>query len=65
LLLTDTPFAKISESEILGLEERHGTKRLLQAADIAAETWRRNREDKHNPGGYLNALCTSLMVPDW
>ncbi len=65
LLLADTPFVKISDSEILGLEERHGAKRLLQAADIAAETWRRNREDKHNPGGYLNALCTSMMVPDW
>lgn len=65
LLLSDTPLVKITERELLGLEKRHGPDRLLQAADIAAETWRRNREEKRNPGGYLNTLCASLVVPDW
>ena len=45
--------------------KRQGLEQLLKAADIAAETWRRNREDLHNPAGYLNSLCTSLIVPDW
>ena len=65
LLLANTPLVKIKDRELLGLEKRHGPDRLLQAADIAAETWRRTREEKHNPGGYLNAVCSSLVVPDW
>ena len=65
LLLSETPLVKITDLELHGLKKRHGPKRLLQAADIAAETWRRKREDMHNPGGYLNSLCTSLVVPDW
>ena len=47
------------------LAKRHGSELLLQAADVAAETWRRHPEDKHNPGGYLHALCASLVIPDW
>lgn len=65
LLLSDTSIAKISNQELECLEKRHGSERLLRAADIAAETWRRNREDKHNPGGYLHSLCASLVLPDW
>ena len=65
LLLSGTSLAKISNQELQGLESRHGLERLLHAADIAAETWRRNREDKHNPGGYLQSLCASMVVPDW
>lgn len=65
LLLSETPLIKITDQELHGLKKRHGPKRLLQAADIAAETWRLKREDMHNPGGYLNSLCTSLVVPDW
>ena len=65
LLLSDTPLVKISEQELHGLAKRYGPDLLLQAADIAAETWRRNREEKRNPGGYLNTLCASLVVPDW
>jgi predicted phage replisome organizer len=65
LLLSGTPLAKISSQELKGLENKHGAERLLQAADVAAETWRRNREDKHNPGGYLHSLCASLVVPEW
>jgi predicted phage replisome organizer len=65
LLLSGTSMSKISNQELMGLEQRHGLERLLQAADIAAETLRRNREDKHNPGGYLQSLCASLVVPDW
>jgi predicted phage replisome organizer len=65
LLLSGTSIAKISNQELECLEKRHGSERLLQVADIAAETWRRNREDKQNPGGYLHSLCTSLVLPDW
>jgi predicted phage replisome organizer len=61
LLLSGTSLAKISNQELKSLEKRHGSERLLQAADIAAETWRCNREDKHNPGGYLQSLCASLV----
>lgn len=65
LLLSGTPLAEISDRELASLAKKHSAQRLLLAADIAAETWRRNREDKHNPGGYLHALCTSLIIPDW
>ena len=65
LLLSGTSFGKISDRELEGLAKRHGPERLLQAADVAAEIWRRNREDKHNPGGYLHSLCVSLVVPEW
>ena len=41
-LLAETPFARISNTELQALEKRHGLECLLQAADIAAETWRRN-----------------------
>ncbi len=58
-------FINISNKELHALEKRHGLECLLQAADIAAETWRRNPEERHNPGGYLNTLCSSLLVPKW
>jgi len=64
-LLAETPFVKISNKELQALEERHGLERLLQVADIAAETWRRNPEERRNPGGYLNTLCSALVVPAW
>lgn len=65
LLLQDTPLFKISDHDLQDLQQRHGIERLMQAADIAAETWRRKREDLRNPGGYLQALCASLVVPEW
>ena len=65
LLLSGTPLSKISGQELQVLVKRHGHKRLFQAADIAAETWRRNRKERHNPGGYLHSLCLSLVVPEW
>ncbi|MCL7487592.1 MAG: phage replisome organizer N-terminal domain-containing protein [Desulfobulbaceae bacterium] len=65
LLFAETPLEKISEKELKNLQKRYGLEQLLKAADIAAETWRRNREDLHNPAGYLNSLCTSLIVPEW
>jgi len=65
LLFSDTPFVNVSDEELTGLEKRHGLERLLQSADIAAETWRRKPVDRHNPGGYLNTLCASLVVPEW
>jgi predicted phage replisome organizer len=65
LLLLGTPLSKIAHQTLQVLVKRHGFERLLQAADIAAETWRRSREEMHNPGGYLQSLCASLIVPDW
>jgi len=65
ILLAKTPLVKISNQELQSLEKRHGHERLLQAVDIAAETWRRNPKERHNPGGYLNTLCSSLVVPEW
>jgi len=64
-LLAETPFVNVSDKELTSLEKRHGPECLLQVADIAAETWRRNPEERHNPGGYLNTLCSSLVVPEW
>jgi len=65
LLLTGTPLSGVSDTELQALMKRHGIERLLEAADVAAETWRRNREELFNPGGYLQSLCSSLVVPDW
>ncbi|GAB7026064.1 phage replisome organizer N-terminal domain-containing protein [Geotalea toluenoxydans] len=64
-LFTGTPFSRLSETELQDLAKRHGFERLLQAADIAAETWRRSREELHNPGGYIQSLCASLVIPEW
>jgi len=65
VLLSGTPLSKISDQELDVLVKRHRRERLLLAADVAAETWRRCREDKQNPGGYLHSLCASLVVPEW
>lgn len=65
LLLSGTPFLKITKQEFLGLEKRHGIEKLALAADVAAETWRRDRQDRHNPGGYLQSICSSLVLPEW
>ena len=65
MLLSGTPLSKISEQELHGLAKRHGLDRLVQVADVAAEIWRRNREERYNPGGYLQSLCSSLVVPEW
>ncbi len=64
-LLEGTTFAKISRRDLESLEKRHGSDLLLQFADVAAEMWRRDHADRHNPGGYLHSLCCSLAVPDW
>ena len=65
LLLSQTPLSHISDQELVGLMQRHGPGRLRQAADVAAETWRRERGEIRNPGGYLNTLCETLIIPDW
>jgi predicted phage replisome organizer len=65
VLLTATPLENISDRELQGLARRHGRKRLEEAADIAAETWRKTPAEVHNPGGYLQSMCTSLVVPEW
>lgn len=61
LLLSQTPLSNISDQELGGLMQRHGPGRLRQAA----ETWRRDRVEIRNPGGYLNTLCETLVIPDW
>jgi len=65
LLLRGTPLDAVSDRELQALSGRHGLEQLSQAADIAAETWRRDRGEIGNPGGYLQSLCSSLVVPAW
>ena len=65
LLLSGTPLEEISDEKLEVLFKRHGPEQLLLTADVAAEIWRRNPEDRYNPGGYLHTLCVSLDLPDW
>lgn len=65
LLFLDTPFSKTTDTELNVLISRHGMVLLASAADIAAETWRRNHEDIQSLGGYLQSLCNDLIVPAW
>lgn len=65
LFLSETPLSKISEKELMVLITRHGSERVMTAADIAAETWRREHQEIRNPGGYLQAFCVDLIVPEW
>lgn len=64
LLLSGTPLSKITDKELKILIKRHGSGQVKLAADIAAETWRRDRTEIRNPGGYLQALSESLVVPE-
>lgn len=66
-LLSGTPFSVVSGNELVVLIKRHGSERVMQAADIAAESWRREHTEIRNPGGYLQALalCEDLVVPEW
>jgi hypothetical protein len=65
LLLSGTPLSGISDLEIQTLSARYGPEQLIKAADIAAETCRRERKEICNPGGYLNTLCGGLVIPSW
>jgi hypothetical protein len=65
LLLSGTPLSEITTNGLQVLINRHGIERLLLAADIAAETWRRERKEIRNPGGYLQSLCDSYVEPSW
>ncbi len=65
ILLSQTPLSRMSDQELNGLTLRHGLQRLHQAADVAAETWRRDRGEIRNPGGYLSTFCESLVIPAW
>jgi predicted phage replisome organizer len=65
LLLSGTPLSGITDFEIQALSARHCSEQLIKAADIAAETYRRERGEIRNPGGYLNALCGGLVIPAW
>ena len=64
-LLSGTPFPVVSDNELIVLIKRHGSKSVIEAADVAAETWRRERKEIRNPGGYLQALCEDLVIPEW
>jgi hypothetical protein len=64
-LLAGTPFSTLTLEELEMLAKLNGCGRLVLAADIAAETWRRERKEIPNPGGYLRVLCNSLVVPAW
>jgi len=64
-LLNNTPLCRISDDELRSLVYRHGSKQLMLAADIAAETWRREKHEIQNPGGYLNSFCSALITPSW
>ena len=65
LLLSGTPLSKTSEKELIVLIKRHGSERVMKASDIAAETWRREHMEIRNPGGYLQAFCVDLVIPEW
>jgi predicted phage replisome organizer len=65
VLLVGTPLANLTDQELRLLEKRHGVEKLMLAADISAETWRRKPEHIGNPGGYLNSLCRTSLVPKW
>lgn len=64
-LLSGTPLFEISDKGLDILIIRHGMERVTQVADIAAETWRRDRKEIRSPGGYLQSLCESHVVPEW
>lgn len=65
LLLAGTPLDAVADRELQALVRRHGRELLQLAADVAAETWRRDRGEIGNPGGYLQSLCSSLVIPGW
>lgn len=65
LLLAGTQLSKISEKELRVLIKRHGSASVIQAADFAAEKWRRERNVIENPGGYLQTLSKDLVAPEW
>lgn len=64
-LLDETPLNSVADRELHALAQRHGQDLLQLAADIAAETWRRERDEIRNPGGYLQTLCNALVIPAW
>jgi len=65
VLLSGTPLSKISENEVRILIKRHGGDKVKLAADIAAEAWRLEHTEIRNPGGYLQAFCVDLIIPEW
>ena len=64
-LSAGTPFSRITDLEINGLIELFGSERVMQSADIATETWHRDKKNIKTPFGYLQKLCQSHSVPDW
>jgi len=65
-LLLGTAFNAITNVDLRMLLTRHGMEQMTIAADIAAETWRKNGgKEISNPGGYLQSLCQCLVEPPW
>lgn len=64
VLLSGTPFSKNSEKDLSILIKRHGSERVMKVADVAAESWRQEHKEIRNPGGYLQALCENLVIPE-
>lgn len=65
-LLLGTAFNAITNDDLRMLLTRHGMEQMTIAADIAAETWRKNGgKEISNPGGYLQSLCQCLVEPPW
>ena len=65
MLLSGTVFSVVSDSELNVMITINGSDKVMLAADIAAEKWRRDRKEIRNPGGYLQTLCKSPVIPDW
>ncbi|MBU5636555.1 phage replisome organizer N-terminal domain-containing protein [Geomonas sp. Red69] len=65
VLFAGTPFLKILDSELTSFCKTYGEQRLVEAADVAAETWRRRKGDVGNPAGYLRSFCVDLILPGW
>ncbi len=63
-LLSGTPFSVVSDNELAVLVKRHGGDKVKLAADIAADAWRLEHTEIRNPGGYLQALCVDLVIPE-
>lgn len=63
-LLSGTPFSDVRDNDLIVLIKRHGSDRVIQASDVAAESWRQEHKEIRNPGGYLQALCEDLVIPE-
>lgn len=64
-LLTGTPLEVLTTDELENLKNKYGQERLELVCTLIVETWKKNRKEIRNPGGYVNSLCVSLKIPNW